>query len=120
MSYMNIAQRRCRCVVNRKDQSARGRCDEAWVRIMGAGIAETDFLSRQPVDKAPAAFERRGIRDHGLPEGYCPASSSSQAGRGASQGRAFGPRRLHRRMNQIAATPSFQPIFLPSAYERPS
>ncbi len=39
---------------------------------------------------------------------------------GGFQGRARGPMRLQRTMNQIAAMPSFHPIFFPSAYVRPS
>ena len=47
------------------------------------------------------------------PAGY--PSPSSQPATPPRQTRAFGPSRLLRRMNQIAATPSLHPIFFPSA-----
>ena len=65
---------------------------------MGRGMAQWD-------GNGPARWESSGA-----------APRSSQ---GASAGRvhrdAFGGRRLHRRMCQKAATPSFQPIFFPSS-----
>lgn len=92
------------------DGTRESRCVNANGLKYGPGQRALAWRNR-PIVRNAAIRSRPGhIRD-----AYSPRSASIQEGFGASQGRAFGPSTLHRTMNQIAATPSFQPIFFPSA-----
>ncbi len=84
--------------------------------IRGRRDSPNGLLSPEPpaerqIDGAPGGDAHRSppLRD------YSAWSSSSQGSARPLHGRALGPARLQRRMNQIAATPSFQPIFFPSS-----